>query len=145
MQALPHKYQTTSVATAGGGTATLTSPGLPDLAIDAPAEFDGPGDAWSPETLLAGAVANCFVLTFRAVAAASKLEWKTVRCDVEATLERVESVTRFSRFNLTVRLTVPAGTDEARARRIVEKAERGCMVTNSLVGERHLEAVIDQA
>lgn len=144
MQALPHKYKTTSSATAGGGAATLTSPGLPDLSVDAPAEFDGPGDQWSPETLLTGAVANCFVLTFRAVAAASKLEWNAVQCDVESTLERVDNVTRFSRFDLKVRLTVPSGTDEARARRVVEKAERGCMVTNSLVGERHLEAVIEQ-
>jgi len=145
MQALPHKYRTTSTATAAGGAATLASPGLPDLSVDAPAEFDGPGDQWSPETLLTGAVANCFVLTFRAIAAASKLEWQAVRCDVESTLERVDNVTRFSRFDLKVRLTVPSGTDEARARRVVEKAERGCMVTNSLVGERHLEAVIEQA
>lgn len=112
--------------------------------VDAPAEFDGPGDQWSPETLLTGAVANCFVLTFRAIAAASKLEWNAVRCDVESTLERVDNVTRFSRFDLKVRLTVPPGTDKERAQRIVEKAERGCMVTNSLVGERHLEAVIEQ-
>jgi len=145
MQALPHKYRTTSSAVSGPGAVTLTSPGLPDLAIDAPAEFDGPGDKWSPETLLTGAVADCFVLTFRAVAAASKLEWRAVRCDVEATLERVDNVTRFSRFDLRVALTVPAGTDEARAQRIIEKSERSCMVTNSLVGERHLQAVIEQA
>ena len=145
MQALPHKYRTTSTATAAGGPVTLTSTGLPDLTIDAPAEFDGPGDKWSPETLLTGAVADCFVLTFRAVAAASKLEWKSVRCDVESTLERIDNVTRFSRFDLKIQLTVPAGTDEARARRIIEKSERSCMVTNSLVGERHIEAVVEQA
>jgi organic hydroperoxide reductase OsmC/OhrA len=144
MHPLPHKYRTTSAASAGGGAAILSSPGLPDLTIDAPAEFDGPGDQWSPETLLTGAVADCFVLTFRAIAAASKLEWKTVRCDVESTLERVDNVTRFSRFELKVHLAVPAGTDEARAKRVIEKAERGCMVTNSLVGERHLDAVIEQ-
>jgi organic hydroperoxide reductase OsmC/OhrA len=144
MHPLPHKYRTTSAASAGGGAAILSSPGLPDLTIDAPAEFDGPGDQWSPETLLTGAVADCFVLTFRAIAAASKLEWKTVRCNVESTLERVDNVTRFSRFELKVHLAVPAGTDEARAKRVIEKAERGCMVTNSLVGERHLDAVIEQ-
>jgi organic hydroperoxide reductase OsmC/OhrA len=144
MHPLPHKYRTTSAASAAGGAAILSSPGLPDLTIDAPAEFDGPGDQWSPETLLTGAVADCFVLTFRAIAAASKLEWKTVRCNVESTLERVDNVTRFSRFELKVHLAVPAGTDEARAKRVIEKAERGCMVTNSLVGERHLDAVIEQ-
>lgn len=144
MQALPHKYRTTAEARADDRGATLKSPALPDLTIDAPTEFDGPGDKWSPETLLTGAVAECFVLTFRAVAAASKLEWKSVRCEVESTLERVENVSRFSRFDLKVHLTVPAGTDDARARRILEKSERACMVMNSLVGERRLEAVIEE-
>jgi hypothetical protein len=34
----------------------LASSGVADLAADAPAEFDGPGDAWSPEQLLLAAV-----------------------------------------------------------------------------------------
>ena len=144
MHPYPHFY-TVQASANPAGPVPVTSPGLPALSTAPPAEFDGPGDKWSPETLLTGAVADCFVLTFRAVAAASKLEWKTVRCDVESTLERVDNVARFSRFDLKVHLTVPAGTDEGRARRIVEKAERSCMVTNSLVGERHLEAVIEQA
>jgi organic hydroperoxide reductase OsmC/OhrA len=142
MQPLPHVYRTHASATPSSPATVLSGPGLPDLAIDAPSEFDGPGDKWSPETLLTGAVANCFVLTFRAVAAASRLEWKSVRCDVESTLERVENVSRFSRFKLMVRLGVPAGTDPARARRIAEKAERGCMVANSLQAERELAVEI---
>jgi hypothetical protein len=39
----------------------------------APAEFGGPGDQWSPESLLAGAIASCFALTFRFVARAQKV------------------------------------------------------------------------
>ena len=38
-------------------------------------DFDGPGDAWSPEQLLLAAVEACFLLTFRAVAQASRLEF----------------------------------------------------------------------
>jgi hypothetical protein len=33
-----------------------------------PREFDGRGNQWSPESLLAAALADCFVLSFRAVA-----------------------------------------------------------------------------
>ena len=42
------------------------------------AEFGGPGDLWSPETMLAGAVAGCFILTFRAAARASSasIPWR---------------------------------------------------------------------
>lgn len=132
------------MADSGDSGARLGSPGLPDLAIDAPAEFDGPGDKWSPETLLTGAVANCFVLTFRAVAAASKLDWTAVSCDVESTLERTENVSRFSRFKLSVVLKIPEGADEARARRIAEKAERGCMVTNSLNAQREIDVTVER-
>lgn len=105
------------------------------MTSDAPAEFGGPGDLWSPETLLTAAVADCFILSFRAIARASKLEWMSLNCDVEGVLERLEKVTRFSRFNLRVVLFVQAGTDEQKAMRILEKSEHACLVTNSMTSE----------
>ena len=42
----------------------------------APVEFDGPGDRWSPETLLIAAIADCFILTFRAIACATRMDWQ---------------------------------------------------------------------
>jgi organic hydroperoxide reductase OsmC/OhrA len=78
MQAFPHRY---AVATSAepAGDVVLRSDGLEPLPTAAPAEFGGPGNRWSPETMLVGAVANCFVLTFRAIASASKLQWSTAR------------------------------------------------------------------
>jgi organic hydroperoxide reductase OsmC/OhrA len=35
-------------------------------------------------------------------------------------------------------LTVPAGTDVERAKKLLEKAELTCLVANSLSSERHL-------
>ena len=63
MQDFPHHY---GVAAQGNveGTIELSSPGVPDLESAAPAEFGGPGDKWSPETLLSAAVADCFILSF---------------------------------------------------------------------------------
>ena len=86
MHDFPHRYTVTASA-ATGQNVELTSPGLQAIRSEPPAEFGGPGDLWSPETLLAAAVADCFVLSFRAIARASKLEWRSLSCDVEAVLD----------------------------------------------------------
>ncbi len=103
MQDLPHHYRVTATGEPAG-TVNVASPGLDDLATAAPAEFGGPGDQWSPETLFAAAIADCFVLSFRAVARASRLTWRSLQCDVEAVLERVDGTTRFTRVNLAAEL-----------------------------------------
>jgi organic hydroperoxide reductase OsmC/OhrA len=120
----------------------LSSAGLEDLETAGPPEFGGPGDVWSPETLLVGAVADCFILSFRATARAARLEWDSLQCDVVGTLEKIDRVTQFTRFDVRAELTVPAGTDEAKAHRMMEKAERHCLVTNSMTGDTHLEASV---
>jgi organic hydroperoxide reductase OsmC/OhrA len=131
MQDFPHHYLVTA-SEGAAPTVRLESDRLPSLPSAAPAQFGGPGDRWSPETLLVAAVADCFVLTFRAVAIASKVSWTTLTCEVDGTLDRVDRVTQFTRFDIRARLSVSAGTDESFARRALEKAERGCLITNSL-------------
>jgi len=141
MQEFPHHYRVT--ATGGAeDKIELSSPGVPDLPSAAPAEFGGPGDQWSPETLLAASVADCFILSFRAIARASKFDWVSLTCDVDAVLEKVEKVTQFTEFRETVVLEVPAGTDEKKAMRLLDMAERVCLVTNSLTGKTHLDATV---
>jgi organic hydroperoxide reductase OsmC/OhrA len=144
MHPYPHVY----TATASGlpeGSVALNSPRLPGIASAPPPEFDGPGDVWSPETLLCAALADCFVLSFRAVARASKLEWSDVACRVEGVLERVDNVTRFTRYTTFASLKVPAAADADKARKLLEKAEHVCLVSNSLRGERTLVAEVTVA
>lgn len=144
MQDLPHRY-TASASSETEGDVRLESPRLPTLSSDGPAEFGGSGDRWSPETLLMAALADCFSLGFRVIAKASKFEWKSLRCEVEGTLERVEKATWFTGFEVRAWLRVPAGTDEARARSLLEKAERTCFIANSLKGKSHLVTSIEVA
>jgi len=141
MQDLPHHYHVNASAEAEGNIA-LKAEDLPQLVTAPPAEFGGPGDQWSPETLLVGAVADCFILTFRAIARASKLEWTNLECSAEGVLDRVERVTRFTAFTVRATLTVPAGSDPDKARRLLEKAEASCLITRSLLAETHLEAEV---
>lgn len=141
MQNLPHHYAVT--ATAGTeGNVDLTSPGVPAIESAPPAEFGGPGDRWSPETLLCAAVADCFILTFRAIARASKMDWVSLTCNVDGNLDRIDSATQFTDFSLHAVLDVPQGTDESKAMRLLEKSEHACLITNSLKSETRLDAIV---
>lgn len=144
MQAYPHHYRVTARG-ADTGDVSLDSPGLPGLSSAPPTEFGGPGDRWSPETLLVGAVADCFVLTFRAIARHAKLEFTSLACDVTGTLERKERRVSFTELVIHAELEIPPDTDEAQARAALERAEQSCLITNSLTARSHLEAVVRAA
>jgi organic hydroperoxide reductase OsmC/OhrA len=138
MTPFPHHYVVNAEGTAAGPIAT-GAPALDRLQIDAPFEFGGPGDRWSPENLLVAAVADCFVLTFRAVAQAAHLPWTRVECDLSGTVDRADRAPQFTHFALRARLEVPEGADPALALRALEKAHRGCLVANSLKAAIDLE------
>jgi peroxiredoxin-like protein len=141
MQELPHQYHVSANAKTEG-TITLSADKLPQLISAPPAEFGGPGDQWSPEHLLVASVADCFILTFRAVARASKLEWSNIESSAVGVLDRVDRLTQFTSFTVSAILTVPAGTNVDKAQRVLEKSEAGCLITNSLTAETHLKVQI---
>jgi len=138
MHPFPHRYVVSSTATPQDNI-ELTSAGIPSLSTATPPEFDGPGGLWSPETLLVAAVADCFLLTFRGIARASKMPWLRVGVTCEGTLERPDRVTQFTRFDLHATVVLPPEVSEDQARRILTRAEETCLITRSLKGETHLQ------
>ena len=141
MHPYPHVYTAQGRAESAGDVA-LQSPNLPPIMSAPPAEFDGPGDKWSPETLLCAAIADCFLLSFRAVARASKLDWHSLESSVTGTLDRVDGKSYFTDFVVQATLHVPVGTDAQKARRALEKAEHVCLISNSLVSRRRLKPTV---
>ena len=142
MKAYPHVYGAIA-AGAASGTLVVHSADLPALETAPPPEFDGPGGVWSPETLLVASIADCFILTFRGVSRAAHVEWETLEAHVEGTLERVAGVTQFTRYLTRATLTVKPTVDIAKAKELLERAEKLCLVANSLRGERSLEATVN--
>lgn len=141
MQPFPHTYR---VGADGShtGSVVLTSDGLGDIKTSAPREFGGPGDEWSPESLLVASAASCFILTFRAVARAAQVEWTHLECHVTGTLERRDGVTRFTRFVTRASLTVPSSTLVEACEKALHKAEASCLIANSLNAERELQTEV---
>ena len=125
MKPLPHRYD---VRLSGGptGYATVSTGGVPDLRSAPPLDYDGPGDAWSPEHLLLAAVETCFLFTLRAVAKASRVEFVALDLSSEGTVDRRDGITRFTEIVL-------------RPRSVLQKSEKACLVSASLATPVRLE------
>ena len=138
MQPFPHHYDVTATAVPDGDI-HVGAEDVPPLATASPREFDGPGNRWTPETMLVAAVADCFALTFRGLARREKLTWTSLECDATGTLDRQDGAVRFTHVHLHASLTVPPGADEQALVRLMQKAEERCLVSRSLNATVHLE------
>ncbi len=141
MKPMPHTY-TAQLSGGPEGYAAISVAGIPELRTAAPADFDGPGDAWSPEHLLIAAVETCFLFTLRAVARASNLEFTTLQLSGEGTLDRKDGMTRFTEIVLRPRLTLRVGGDRDKELRVLEKSEKACLISASLSTPIRLEPEI---
>ncbi len=141
MKEFPHVYSI-DARSLPEGFVRLSSVGVTELESAPPAEFDGPGNRWSPEGLLLAAVADCFSLSFRASARASSLEWRELCCEARGTLDRVEGRLRFTSIELRATLRVPGGSRTDRAERLLRKAEQSCPVSASLATPIALDVTV---
>ena len=141
MKAFPHTYTAAASAAPTGNVLSSLENGC-TVEVAPPVAFDGLGDVWSPEELLVAAVANCFVLSFRAIARAYDLNWVHVECSSAGQLEKVERQVKFTRVHTSVKLTIASSEDAEKAKRILEKAEDTCFITNSLSAEIQLSCEI---
>jgi peroxiredoxin-like protein len=108
----------------------------------APPEFGGEPGLWTPEHLLLAAISTCFVATLRAIAEASELEIHGLEVPVEGVIEKQEGGLRFTRITLRPALTILREEDRDRAGKLLEKAERVCLIARSLQATIVLEAKI---
>lgn len=144
MKPLPHDYEV-ALTGAPAGYATISAPGIPDLTAAPPVEYDGPGDAWSPEHLLLAAVSTCFLFTLRAVARASRAEFIDVDVRTTGTVAKAEGVIRFTDVVVRATVTMPAGGDVGKLRRAIDKTAAQCLVSSSLAVTPRVEATIHTA
>ncbi len=141
---MAHQYNATA-STDPEALVTIEIEGLSSMESGPPKEFGGSGEQWSPEDLIVAAVADCFVLSFKAVATASRYQWSSISCTVTGTLDKVERAMQFTAFNIKATLTVAAGADVERAKKLLEKSEQVCFITNSLKAKKELEVDVQVA
>jgi peroxiredoxin-like protein len=136
----------TEVAWTGERRGDLSAPRLPDLAVDAPPEFKGHEGVWTPEHLFVAAVNSCFMTTFLAIAENSQLEFVSFSADAKGKLEKLEGQGFImTEVVLRPKLLVSHARDVERAGRILEKAEKNCLISNSIKTETRLEPEVSFA
>jgi organic hydroperoxide reductase OsmC/OhrA len=106
---------------------------LPSVQVDAPPEFKGHAGNWTPEHLFVASVNTCFLMTFLAIAGNSRLEFVSFSSTARGKLERVEGPGyQITEIEIRPRVVLRSGGDLGRTARILEKAEKGCLISNSI-------------
>ena len=137
-------YYTTEVQWTGERHGDLSAPVLPSLKVDAPPEFKGHAGVWTPEHLFVASVNSCFMTTFLAIAENSKLDFVSFSADAEGKLEKLTGQ-GFVMTEITLRpkLILRNARDAERASRILGKAEKSCLISNSIKARTKLQPRIE--
>ena len=116
---------------------------LPPVTTSAPPEFQGEPGFWTPEHLLVAALESCLMTTFLAIADKARLEVVSYRSSALAKLESIEGRgLGFTRILVRPIVKLRNEQDRAKARRVLDKAERNCFVTDALSVPVHYDASI---
>lgn len=112
----------------------ISSPELDQtIEVATPPQFPkGVERVWSPEHLFTAAISSCFMTTFLAIAENSNLEFGEFSCPAKGKLEKVDGKFIISEVILEPKLTISNDEAKEKAERILVKAEKACLITNSV-------------
>ena len=139
-------FYKTEIEWTGERHGQLCAPVLPCLQVDAPPEFKGHDGVWTPEHLFVASVNSCFMTTFLAIAENSKLDIISFKAGATGKLEKTDGPGFImTEIRLHPALVIADARDFERANRILEKAEKHCLISNSIKSVTTLEAEITVA
>ena len=123
---------------------TLSSNVLDEkIKIATPPEFPkGEANVWSPEHYFVAAINGCLMTTFLAVAENFKLKFVDFESDAEGKLEMIDRKFMMSEVVLKPIITVFSEDDVELAKKVIEKAENACLISNSVVSKIKLEITV---
>lgn len=137
-----HTYRVKVSSTAVRSGLAVAEGIQPSIAFTAPPDFQGPPGNWSPEHFLTAAVASCFVITFSAMAAASKFEFLSLSVEAQGIVEKDEAGWKFTKVVLRPRLKIVGAQDLDRGNRLLVKTEKHCLIGRSLACPLSMESEI---
>ena len=125
---------------AAGRTGIAKSSSAPNaIHFTSPPAFGGLDGRWTPEDLLLCALASCYTTTFRAVAENSKFEYTDLQVEVDGDIRKAETGYHFSEIAIRANLTISQPEEQARAIKLLHKAEGLCLVSRALSAKPKFE------
>ncbi len=125
----------------GDGKGQTLVDGLTALDVGAAPEFGGDGKSWNPEILILSALASCYTLTLAVLFDKARVADRILRVSVEGIL--TQSKTKqwsFTRFFIRPELEI-SSEDRSKIQILLEKAEKYCLISQSLKGVVSVEPV----
>lgn len=120
----------------------ISCSGKPEVQVATPPEFKGHEGIWSPEDLFVASANVCLMTTFLAVAERAGLAFSSYESTAEGRLELVEGKFQFTVITIRPTITLTVGEDTSKAKELIEKAERNCLISNSMKAIVTLEPTI---
>ncbi len=139
---IDHQYDC-ELAWTGEKRGRLDVTGLPALEVATPPEFEGHAGIWTPEHLFVAAASACHMTTFLALAARGRLALAGYRSRARGHLtRRADGKLAITRIDLTPEIAVTRAGDEAQARDLCAKAEKHCLISNSMAAAVEVEPTV---
>lgn len=137
-----HRYEVRAKSTRVR-SGVVASDAIPQpIVFSAPPEFAGEPRVWTPEHFFVAAVVACYVSTFSGMAEISKFHFVSLEVDAEGTLEKDAGGWKFTEIKLRPALKISQEKDSERGARLLEKAERTCLIARSITAKVTLEPTI---
>jgi peroxiredoxin-like protein len=138
---LPYLYNNT-VQWKNDRIGEISEETLPSITVATPPEFaKGVPNTWSPEHLFVASANVCLMTTFLAIAENSKLDFIAYKANAVGKLDKTDGKFAIVEITISPEITLAAGADETRARRIIERSEANCLISNSMKTKITLQPV----
>jgi peroxiredoxin-like protein len=122
----------------------LGSKGMPSIEVATPPEFPGGHpDIWSPEHLFVASAEICLMTTFLSLAEKSKLVFRNYKSEAEGLMEKTDSGFQITKIIIYPTVVVLHESDVEKTLKLLEKAERFCLISNSMKTEVSIDPVVD--
>ncbi|HSW87097.1 MAG TPA: OsmC family protein [Rhabdochlamydiaceae bacterium] len=132
----PLTFEASASASKGWNTIWECKAGaLPHILCAIPKEFNGPGGGYSPEDLIALAVLNCFIATFKVFAEKSNVEFKKIEGQSSMIIDRAkDKAPEITKIHMT--FTLHGFIDREKILTLLEDAKKHCIIGNAVNAEK---------
>ncbi|MDL4842045.1 OsmC family protein [Aquibacillus rhizosphaerae] len=110
--------------------------------ISIPSEMDGPGVGTNPDEMLLGAASTCYIITLAAMVERANLPLSFMDLTSIGIVDVTNGVFTYQKIihRPTLILQQDASEEELeKAKQLVEKAERSCMISRAIEGNVEIE------
>lgn len=137
-----HTY-TTSVSYTEQRKGLLSSEGLSSLEVATPPQFPGGHEGiWSPEHLYVASAEICLMTTFLSIAEKSRLEFVGYSSEATGTLEKTTEGMLMTKIVIKPTVIIQDESKRDRTLLLLEKAEKYCLISNSMKTEVTMEPTV---